>query len=133
MERKKRNAATIAIAMCVPFERSGLVEGKIPEASVQTISTKTTNQLQLTPNSIPAIRPRRKLLPIRSVSHQPHALHLGTGPELVLLADGRDAPDTPRDSLRHRERSVGRHRGLICESQGGGGGARQPPAGRAGP
>src|SRR4026209_1938832 len=75
MERKKRNAATIAIAMCVAFERSGLVEGKIPDASVQTIRTKTTNQLQLTPNSIPAIRPRRKLLPIGSVFHEPPSTH----------------------------------------------------------
>src|SRR4029453_2303732 len=80
MERKKTNAATIAIAMCVPFERSGLVEGKIPDASVQTIRTKTTNQLQLPPNSIPAIRPRRKLLPIRSVSYEPRALDLWPRP-----------------------------------------------------
>src|SRR6478672_821063 len=85
MERKKRNAATIAIAMCVPFERSGVVEGKIPDASVQTIRTKTTNQLQLTPNSIPAIRPRRKLLPIRSVAHEPqaHRFDLGAGQSLA--------------------------------------------------
>src|SRR4026209_2505744 len=75
MERKKRNAATIAIAMCVAFERSGLVEGKIPDASVQTIRTKTTIQLQLTPNSIPAIRPRRKLLPIGSVFPEPPSTH----------------------------------------------------------
>src|ERR1044072_8829080 len=89
MDRKKRNAATIAIAMCVAFERSGLVEGKIPDASVQTIRTKTTNQLQLTPNSIPAIRPRRKLLPIRSVFHEPPSMVWRRGGGLKSRTSGQ--------------------------------------------
>src|SRR5262245_18746866 len=79
IERKKRNAATIAIAMCVPFDRSGLVEGKIPAASVQTISAKTTSQLQFTPNSMPAIRPRRIVLPMLQVSQTTQA-GSGRGP-----------------------------------------------------
>ena len=37
------------------------MRGKIDSESVQTISAKTTSQLQLTPTRIPAMRPSVKL------------------------------------------------------------------------
>jgi hypothetical protein len=54
----------IASATYVPSEYPGFVDGKTPVAHVQTMSAKTTSQLQLTPKGIPAMRPSVKVLPV---------------------------------------------------------------------
>ena len=56
-ETKKRRAAATANARYWPPEKPGFWEGKTAAARDQTMSAKTTSQLQLIPIRIPAIRP----------------------------------------------------------------------------
>ena len=54
---EEERAAATANAMYSPSEKPGFWEGKTADARDQTMSAKTTSQLQLRPIRIPAIRP----------------------------------------------------------------------------